>query len=83
VALTGTSPSVNGDEGTTRRVSSKRSVKVPLYNGRYDEGDSANVYVEKALRRNRVVRAKVTLTPVDSLGFVQGKSVRLTVRLVR
>ena len=83
VALTGSSPSVNGDEGTTRRVSSKQSVKVTLYNGRYDEGDSANADVQKALRRNRVVRAKLTLTPVDSLGFVQGKSVKLTVRLVR
>ena len=83
VALTGTSPAVDGDDGTTQRVSSKRSVRVKLYDGTYDPFDSANEFVKQALRRNRVVRAKLTLTPIDGLGIAQGKRVRLTVRLVR
>ena len=83
VALTGTSPAVNGDDGTTQRVSSKRSVRVKLYDGTYDPFDSPNEFVKQALRRNRIVRAKLTLTPIDGLGIAQGKSVKLAVRLVR
>jgi hypothetical protein len=83
VALTGISYATGGDPGTTKRVRAKRSVKVTLYDGTYDEGDSANALVPKALRLHRTVRAKLTLTPVDGLGIVQGKSVKLNVRLVR
>lgn len=83
VKLTGISPKANGDPGTTRRVRSKRAVKVKLFDGTYDPFDSPNEFVKQALRRNRTVRAKMTLTPIDGLGIAQGKRVTLTVRLVR
>ena len=83
VALTGASPATKGDDGTTQLISSKRPVRIKLYDGTYDPFDSANQFVKQALRRKRIVRAKLTLTPIDALGIAQGNSVKLTVRLMR
>jgi hypothetical protein len=83
VKLTGTSPAASGDEGATQRVGVERPVRVKLFDGTYDPFDSANELVKQALRRNRVVRARLTLTPIDGLGIAQGKSVKLAVRLTR
>jgi hypothetical protein len=80
--LTGTKRR-DGDPGLIEHVTARRATRVRIYDDTYEERYSPNASVRDALRRGRVVRATVTLTPVDDEGITQGQSATLRVRLTR